>query len=78
MNTKHPFYGFTPERHTEVDAQLARIGSELMAILEEYRRITAPTNQHGFTALTIEQTVNSVHQVQAALQEEQTHRRKRP
>jgi hypothetical protein len=75
MNTKHPFYGFTPERQSEVDAQLERLQSDLTAILDEYRHATAPTNLHGYTPLMIEDAVNSLRQVRLALQEEQDRRR---
>jgi hypothetical protein len=78
MQTKHPFYGFTPERQSEVDAELKRMQSELTAILAEYRRATAPTNLHGYTPLLIEHALTSLRQVRHALQEEQDRHRGRP
>jgi hypothetical protein len=40
MDTKKPIYGFTPKRHSEVDALLLRVTIDVVAILEEYRRVT--------------------------------------
>lgn len=71
MKTEHPFYGFTSERHSVVDAQLVRMQNELTAILAEYRRITAPTNLHGYAPLTMESALSSLRTVRLALQEEQ-------
>lgn len=71
MKTERPFYGFTPERHSEVDAQLERMQGELAALLAEYRRAAAPTNLHGYTATTIGAALTSLQNVRLALQEEQ-------
>jgi hypothetical protein len=71
MNTRHPFYGFTPERHGEVDAQLERMERGLTTLLAEYRRATAPTNLHGYTPLVMEHALTTLRQVRLALQEEQ-------
>jgi hypothetical protein len=78
MKTEHPFYGFTPERHSEVDAQLQRMESDLTAMLAEYRRATAATNMHGYTPLLMEHALTSLRQVRHALQEEQDRTRGRP
>jgi hypothetical protein len=75
MKTKHPFYGFTPERHAEIDARLERMEDDLTATLAEYRRVTAPTNLHGYTPLLMEHAVTSLRQVRLSLQEEQDRHR---
>ena len=77
MKTEHPFYGFTPERHSEVDAQIERMESELEALLAEYRRATAPTNLHGYTATAMGAALTSLQTVRIALQGEQNKTRKR-
>jgi hypothetical protein len=71
MKTEHPFYGFTPERHSEVDAQLERMQSELAAILAEYRTACADTNRRGYTATTIDTALTSLQNVRLSLQREQ-------
>ena len=78
MKTERPFYGFTAERHSEVDAQLERMQSQLAAILAEYRTVCANTNRHGYTATTIEAALTSLQNVRLALQQEQDPYGKRP
>lgn len=77
MNTEHPFYGFTAERHSEVDAQIERMQSELAAILAEYQRTAAPTNLHGYTATILGAALTSLQTVRIALQGEQRNHKKR-